>query len=287
MLAAVAVYTIYGLNVVLCKDLFKTDLISPTALFTVRTGGAAFLFWITSLFLPREKLTFRDWTLMLVASLLCIVIPQYSTLWGLTMSTPYDASLVATLKPVITMLVAFVLGREAFRWNLLAGVILIFAGALVLIINPGASSGGFNTSPQGFLVLLANSISVSFYFVLFKTFVSRHSIVTMMKWMFLFAFIVSVPFSAKGIMLIDYGAVSGVMVTELIFLVVCATFLSYFLMPVGQRYLSATHYSLFSYMQCIVAAFAGVVMGLESIDLQKIVATVLFIAGVWVVRRSR
>lgn len=283
ILAAAVVYIIYGLNMVFCKDLFDTSLVSPTVLFTFRTGGACLLFWGLSAFTVREKLSIRDLWLLLLASSLCIVIPQYATLIGLTMSTPYDASLVATLKPVFTLTIAFLAGRERFRWSLLLGVLLTFSGALALVLKP---AGSFSTTPLGLLVLMLNGIAFACYLVMFKGFVGRHDTVTMMKWMFLFAFLLSLPVSAKELPQVQLAAFDGLMFAELGFLVLFATFLSYFLMPVGQRNLSSTQYSLFSYVQCVVAALAGTLMGLESLDLQKLLASVLFIAGVAVVRRS-
>lgn len=284
IIAATTVYVIYGLNVVFCKDLFDTSLISPTVLFSLRTGGACLLFWLLSACKPSERVTRKDFWLLMLASALCIVIPQYSTLIGLTMSTPYDASLVATLKPVFTLSIAFALGRERFRWSLLVGVLLIFAGSLALVLKP--TGAHFSTTPQGLVILLLNGISFSFYLVLFREFISRYSTVTLMKWMFLFAFLVSLLFSAREFPQTQFAAFSSLMLSELAFLIVLATFLTYFLMPVGQRNLSSTQYSLFCYVQCIVAALAGTAFGVESMDAQKLLASVLFIAGVVVVRRS-
>lgn len=283
VMAAITVYTIYGLNVVFCKDLFDTSLISPTALFTLRTGGACLLFWVLSAFRPKEKLRPKDYWLLLLASALSIVIPQYSTLIGLTMSTPYDASLVSTLKPVMTLSIAFLLGKEHFRWTLLLGVLLIFAGAVTLVIRP---YDAFSTTPLGFGVLLLNGISFAVYLVTFKRFVGRHDTVTMMKWMFLFAFMLSLPVSARELPHTPFTSFDEPMLAELAFLIVAATFLTYFIMPVGQRNLTSTQYSLFCYVQCIVAALVGTVMGVESLDAQKLLASVFFIVGVAVVKRS-
>lgn len=283
IVATTTVYIIYGLNVVFCKDLFDNSLVSPTALFTIRTGGACILFWIMSAFKSSEKLSMREYLLLLFASALSIVIPQYSTLVGLTMSTPYDASLVATLKPVLTLLIAFVAGKERFRWSLVLGVLLVFGGAVLLVMNPDDS---FTTTPLGFLILLLNGIAFAFYLVMFKGFVGRHDTVTMMKWMFLFAFLMSLPMSAKELPHIQSEAFDSLMFAELGFLIVFATFLTYFLMPVGQRNLSSTQYSLFSYVQCVVAALVGTMMGLESLGIRELLASVLFIAGVYVVRRT-
>jgi len=286
VIAATAVYTIYGLNVVFCKDLTDSELVSPTVLFTLRTGGAALLFWILSLFLPKEKMDAKELLLAFVASALCIIIPQYSTLIGITMSTPYDASLVATLKPVLTLTVAFVLGKESMRFPLVLGVLLTFVGAVVLVIDPLDGEEAFTTSPLGFIILLLNGIAMAFYLVLFRNFISRHKTVTLMKWMFLFAFLVSLSVSAPQLQKTDFASFDGMMIREILFLVLFATFISYFLMPLGQRNLTSTQYSLFSYVQCIVAALIGTMMGLEDMDMQKLIASAFFIAGVFVIRRS-
>lgn len=286
VLAATAAYVIYGLNTVFCKDLTNSELITPSVLFTIRAGGAALLFWIISFFLPRERLGRRELLRALLASTLCIIIPQYSTLVGITMSTPYDASMISTLKPVLTLSVAFLLAKEKFRPALLAGVLLTFAGAVVLVFKPSGVPGAFSTSALGFLLLLMNGVSFAFYLVLFRDFISRHSTVALMKWMFLFAFIVSLAVSTPKLMETDLRAFDADMIKEMAFMVLFATFITYFLMTVGQRNLTSTQYSLFSYVQCIVAAIAGYVMGLESLDAQKLLASVFFIAGVAIVRRA-
>ena len=283
VLAATAAYAVYGLNTVFCKDLTNSELITPAVLFSIRTGAAALLFWLLSLFLPHEKLDRKELSLAFLASALCIIIPQYSTLIGITMSTPYDVSMISTLKPVLTLAVAFMLAKEEFRPALLIGVLLTFAGAVVLVLKP---SGSFSTSASGLVILLMNGVSFAFYLVLFKDYISRHSTVTLMKWMFLFAFAVSLAVSTPQLVKTEFSAFDADMIREMVFMVVFATFITYFLMPVGQRNLTSTQYSLFSYVQCIVAAVAGTMMGLESLDARKLLASVFFIAGVAIVRRA-
>lgn len=54
-LAVGGAYVIFGLNVVCCKDIANSALVSPMVLFTLRAAGASALFWLLSLFLPKEK----------------------------------------------------------------------------------------------------------------------------------------------------------------------------------------------------------------------------------------
>ena len=54
-LACFIAYAIFGINIIVCKDLTSSRLISPIALFCLRSLGAGSLFWIISCFLPKEK----------------------------------------------------------------------------------------------------------------------------------------------------------------------------------------------------------------------------------------
>ena len=84
ILATGSIYTIYGLNSVFCKDALNGGAVSPELLFTLRTSLAAMLFWVLSVFLPKQEIEIKDKRRILYASFLCIIIPQYSTLFGLT-----------------------------------------------------------------------------------------------------------------------------------------------------------------------------------------------------------
>ena len=55
-LSIAAAYTIFGLNLVLCKDIANSAAVAPHVLFTFRALGASALFWLVSLFQPQEKI---------------------------------------------------------------------------------------------------------------------------------------------------------------------------------------------------------------------------------------
>ena len=59
-LALLAAYTIFGVNIVLTKDISNSAVVSPIALFTLRAIGASALFWLISLFTPKEKVPIKD-----------------------------------------------------------------------------------------------------------------------------------------------------------------------------------------------------------------------------------
>ena len=63
-LACAVAYTIFGLNIVFCKDIANAESVSPEALFGARMILAAGIFWLMSLFAKPEKVPFKDVCLM-------------------------------------------------------------------------------------------------------------------------------------------------------------------------------------------------------------------------------
>jgi drug/metabolite transporter (DMT)-like permease len=108
-----------------------------------------------------------------------------------------------------------------------------------------------------------------------------------MKWIFLFAFVVSVPFSAGEIVALDWSAIPAVQLAELAYLIFCATFITYFLIPVGQKRIRPTLVSMYSYVQPIIAIVISITIGMEVLTWQKVLATFLVFGGVVVVSYSK
>lgn len=285
-LAAGSIYVIYGLNSVFCKDILVDTDISPALLYALRILGATTLMWLVGLFVKKETIEPADRWKIIPAALLCMVVPQYATLYGLQQSTPFDASLVSTLKPILTFLIACSLGRETFKLKSLSGILLALGGMLLLVLDTPGMDSSFRTSPAGLCLLLLNGISFSLYLVLFRPLIKRYSTFTLMRWMLLVATFICIPLAIPDMHVLSGIAAQGKVLSELAFIILLATFAVYLLMPVGQRNLSASQYSLFAYLQCIVASVAGIAMGLDVISWQKIAALLLFVAGISIVRSA-
>ena len=79
-LSIAAAYTIFGLNVVLCKDIANSAAVAPHVLFTLRALGASALFWLVSLFQPQEKIQKGDMWRIALASFLGFFLTQMTFL---------------------------------------------------------------------------------------------------------------------------------------------------------------------------------------------------------------
>ena len=286
-LAALGAYTIFGLNIVFCKDIANSEVVSPVVLFTFRALGASALFWLLSLFLPREKVEKGDLPKIALAGFFGLFLTQMAFLLAIPKATAIDTAILSTLGPVFTMFFAYLFVKEPITGKKAGGVALSLAGVLFLILNSVHAGGASASSPLGIVLLLVNSLTFALYLGKFRPLIAKYSVVTFMKWAFLFCLLLSLPFSAKGLVETDYAAIPVNVRWEIGYLVFFATFVAYFLIPVGQKHLRPTLVSMYSYLQPILAAVVSIWAGLDTLTWQKCLATVLIVGGVILVSRSR
>ena len=130
-------------------------------------------------------------------------------------------------------------------------------------------------------------MSFALYLGAFRKVISRYSVVTFMKWTFLFSLLLSLPFSARQIATTDFSAIPANVIWEIGYLIFFATFVAYFLIPYGQQRIRPTLVSMYTYLQPIIAAVVSIITGLDILTWQKLLATLLVFAGVALVIRSR
>ena len=280
-------YLIFGLNVVLCKDIANSQAVAPIVLFTLRALGASALFWLGSLFLPKEKVDRKDLPKIALASFLGLFGPQVTFLVGITMATSIDTAILGTLGPVFTMVFAFFFLGEPITGKKAGGVAVSLAGVLFLIFNSVHGGGASATTPLGFVMLLLNSISFSLYLGIFRPLIAKYSVVTFMKWSFLFSLVLALPFAGRGLVTTDYAAVPPVVLWEIGYLIVFATVIAYFLIPYGQKFIRPTLVSMYNYLSPMVTTVVSIWTGLDTLTWQKVLAAVVIVSGVVLVSRSR
>lgn len=220
--------TSWGLMSPLAKVVMAGGVVTPFVLTDLRIFGAMVLFWAVSLFQKPEHVPPRDMLRLFAASLLAIVFNQGSFIFGVKLSSPADASIITTSMPLWAMLLAAVFLREPVTGKKVAGIAFGAGGALMLILGSGATATAAGAHPiLGDLLVLFAQLSYATYLVLFKNFICRYSLVTVMKWMFTYAFLCTLPFSYSSLVATDWLALGWDDVLAVAFIVVFATFVSY------------------------------------------------------------
>ena len=284
-LALLAAGMMWGLMAPVGKSAMEAG-ISGLSLATMRMAGAAVCFWIASVFVPKEKVSKRDLGQLFFAALLCIVFNQGLFIFGLSLTSPVDASIITTSLPVITMILAALFLKEPVTPLKAGGVVLGSAGAVILILSSGnGGQGGGNI--WGDMLCLIAQVSFACYLTIFKGLISRYNVFTLMKWMFLYATLCFVPFSFQDLSEMVHRTFLAEVWLEVGYVVFFGTFLAYVLVLTGQKTLRPTVVSMYNYVQPVVGASVSVLIGLAIFGWLKAMAAGLIFIGVYAVTRSK
>ena len=280
----------WGLMSPMAKFVMVGGAVTPLVVTDLRITGAMVLFWIASFFQKPERVAPKDLLKLLGASLLAIVFNQGCFIFGVGLTSPVDASIITTSMPLLAMVLAAIYLKEPITGKKVLGIAVGAAGALLLILGShqvSEAKAAGNHYIWGDLLVLLAQFSYALYFVLFKNFVNKYSLITIMKWMFTYAFICALPFSYNDLLHTEWKSLQGTEIGALVFIVVGSTFISYVLIVIGQKNLRPTVAGMYNYVQPLVASIVAVCWGMDTFNFVKIISVALIFGGVYLVTDSR
>lgn len=284
--AVILANVIFGLGVPVTK-LLLDEWVSPMGYMFTRCLGAAVIFWIISLFMPKESVERKDLFIIMLGGLLGFVVSQTLTAWALVYTTPVYFSLIATLTPVATMLMAAVFLKETLNGKKTIGVLIGIAGALLMVFMGWQSGSGTNDVLGIFLTILS-LLTWVIYLLITRNVSQKYSAVTQMKWIFLISTLAVLPFAAPewGQQKLFSAAWAWTGVAEMAFIVLFATVMGYFAIPFAMRYLPATTVSIYTNLQPVVASLVAIYIGQDVLTWDKPVAGILVLLSAYIITRK-
>ena len=280
----------WGLMSPVAKFVMVGGAVTPLVVTALRITGAMVLFWIASFFQKPERVAPKDLLKLLGASLLAIVFNQGCFIFGVGLTSPVDASIITTSMPLLAMVLAAIYLKEPITGKKVLGIAVGATGALLLILGShqvSEAKAAGNHYIWGDLLVLLAQFSYALYFVLFKNFVNKYSLITIMKWMFTYAFICALPFSYNDLLHTEWKSLQNTEIGALVFIVVGSTFISYVLIVIGQKNLRPTVAGMYNYVQPLVASIVAVCWGMDTFNFVKIISVALIFGGVYLVTNSR
>ena len=280
----------WGLMSPVAKFVMVGGAVTPLVVTDLRITGAMVLFWIASFFQKPERVAPKDLLKLLGASLLAIVFNQGCFIFGVGLTSPVDASIITTSMPLLAMVLAAIYLKEPITGKKVLGIAVGATGALLLILGShqvSEAKAAGNHYIWGDLLVLLAQFSYALYFVLFKNFVNKYSLITIMKWMFTYAFICALPFSYNDLLHTEWKRLQNTEIGALVFIVVGSTFISYVLIVIGQKNLRPTVAGMYNYVQPLVASIVAVCWGMDTFNFVKIISVALIFGGVYLVTNSR
>ncbi len=278
-LAIIGANAIYGINYVVAKGVMP-EFMQPRAIIFVRVVVAALVFWLVSFLLPGEKVSKRDLLRLTYISFFGVGINQILFFEGLNLTTPINAAIIMVSVPVIVLLLTWIIYHQELSIKRILGIILGLTGAVYLILQSGTISLNSSTF-LGNIFILTNATAYALYLVLVKPLMSRYSPVTIMKWVFLISILYVTPVSIGLFAATDFGKFTNEIWLSLGFIVLFTTILTYFFNNYSLKRISPSVNSAFIYLQPVFASVVALVVGIESITIYEVVASILIFAGVY------
>lgn len=282
ILAAFAASAIYGVNHTIAKGLMPLY-IEPFGFILLRVTGAAALFWIISLFAPKEKIATSDWPRILGCAIFGMVINMLFFFKGLSLSTPINSSVIITLSPVMVLILASILIKERITLLKTLGIIVGMAGALVLVLFSTGENFNAPNIPLGNVLFIVNAFSYGLYLILVKPLTKKYNSITLMKWLFFIAIFINLPVTYTEFMVVEWTSLPFDAIWKMTFVVVGTTFMTYLLNIYALKQLSASTISAFIYLQPLIAITFAISVGADKLTLVKAIAAIMVFVGVYMV----
>jgi len=284
LIGATIVSIIYGVTFTIAKDVMP-KYIDAYGFILLRVGGSMLLFWLVWLFMPKEKIDLNDFPRIIAASFFGVAFNMLTFFKGLSLTSPISAAVIMVSTPMIVLVLSAILIKERLKKRMVIGILLGLIGTATLILY-GKSIGDSSQSGLGNFLVLVNAISYGFYLIIVKKLMNKYNAFTFVKWIYLFGFIMVLPFGWSEFSAVDWTLVPTAIYWKISFVVVISTFLTYLLNLLSMKELKPTTVAVFIYLQPLFATVFAVSLGKDTLSWVKIGSAFLIFSGVYLVTKK-
>lgn len=268
----------WGINIPVTKALIP-EWMTAESISVVRLIGGCILFWITSIFMKCEAIEKEDWLKIVLGGMIGLFAFIYLFIVSLRYGSAIDISIIMTLPPVFVILIGIIFEHQHPTLLEYAGIAVSFIGAVIVILGGGQSMPGAPNPILGDILAMLSAICFAFYLVILAKPSHKYKPLALLRWVYLFAAIPAL-FLLEGFAdLPIFGSVQLAPWLEVLFILFCPTFFSYFLVQPAIKNIGAELSSLYQYLMPVVAAICAVLMGLEKIGWIQVLAMCVIVAG--------
>lgn len=279
-----------GCNIVWACDypfynLLLGKYIEPLAMVTASLIVAAILSWIPAIWRGVEHIERRDWAIIILAALLMGVVRKMMMMFGLSRTSPIDGSIIATLVPIIVLIVSVVAGLDRLSVRKVVGLVLGLAGAIAIVLTSNSASHP-KSEVWGNVMMMCSGLVTALYMVFFKRLVSKYRITTMLCAIYTISAVVMFPLGMDSMVESDFSDMNARLWGATAFVLIVPTYLPNLLLNYSLRYLQPTVSSTYTYIQPLLAVALSVAMGLDRLHADTVLFAAVLFVGVWLVISS-
>ncbi|WP_306349547.1 DMT family transporter [Flavobacterium sp. '19STA2R22 D10 B1'] len=285
LIAALMVSIIYGITFTIAKDVMP-EYVEPYAFIVLRVGGSTLLFWLVGILMPKEKISLNDFPRIVAAALFGVALNMLTFFKGLSYTSPISASVIMVTTPIIVLVLSALIIRERMEFRKIIGILLGLIGTVILILY-GKSIGKATNASWGNFLVFVNAVSYGFYLIIVKKLMDKYNAFTFVKWIYLFGFLMVLPFGYQELKQIDWTGIPNSIAMKIVFVVIISTFLTYLLNLLSMKTLSPTTVAVFIYLQPLFATVFAIGLGKDQLTVVKVLSAFLIFSGVYLVTQKK
>lgn len=259
--------------------------IEPMAMVTMSLLVAALLSWIPRLWEREQTIDSKDWMIIVVAALLMGVARKLLMMFGMSRTSPIDGSIIATIVPLLVLVVSVVAGVDSFTRRRVWGLALGMAGAVAVVIS-GGTMHHMQSELLGNVMILSSGVVTALYMVFFKRLVAKYRVTTLLRAIYTISALVVLPFGWHSVAEVHFGGFSPHIWFAALFVLIVPTYLPNLLLNYSLRFVQPTVSSTYTYIQPLLAVALSVAMGLDKLHADTLLFAAVLFVGVWLVISS-
>lgn len=275
-LLALSAAICWGLNEPANKLLIPSWM-SAAEVALARIFGATVLIWISALFVKPEKILRSDWKFIISSAFMMLGFVYVFSL-AFNTASPIDIAIILTFQPMLVVLINAIFRHQKASGLEWVGMGVAFCGALLVILAGGNLDGG---RLVGDLFAVVCAISYATYLVLIEGPSKRYGTVTLMKWVFLFTAIISLPLIftlPREITLFTHPELKPWLLIG--FIILFPTYYCYLVTPPAIRLTGSDIFSFYQYLVPVITTVVSVLLGIDSFHWYQPVSFIIIVGGV-------
>ncbi len=256
-----------------------------TTIFLRLVVSGIFLFLLLAVSGYLQRVRRQDIWLFLASALFNPFFYFIGENYGLKYSTPAVSAIMIATIPVVSPFLAWFMIREKIRMMTVAGIIISFAGILVMLINPDLT---LTARPEGIFFLLFAVFSAVIYSVLLKKLTVSYTPVNIIAWQNLIGIFLFLPV----FLVMDFDSFIRVkpdlrLLTALFSLAIFASSLAFILFATAIKYLGVNRANVYGNLIPVITAVASYFLLQEIFDLKKIAGILIVLLGVLITQLTK
>lgn len=275
----------FGVNIPVVKILIP-HWMTAMDVTVFRILGGCVLIWLASLFMKSDRIARHDYLRIVLGGALGLFMFMFLFNKALAYADPIDVSIIMTFPPVFVILIGIIFQHKRTSWLEIGGVVVGFIGAFLVIVTQHSGEKGTDNI-LGDLLALASTLCYAFYLVILEGPTHRYRPIPLLRWVFLAAAVPTLCLLKEFPDAPIFHTADWLPWVCIAFVLICPTFLSYFLVNPAIKLIGSELVSMYQYLLPVVAAVASMLMGISKLHWIQVLAMVVIIIGMLMTNRAK